>query len=604
MSLNDFDNLRPAYINAAEKLRENVGQWQAYESVGNCVVLAGPGSGKTKTLTIKMARMMYEDVRPPHGIACITYSNECARELTRRLDQLGIVEGANVFIGTVHSFCLQHVVRPYAKLAQVSIPDPLRIADEKTWYDIFGRAVVKAGIDEKPSYLKTTFDRYRRTHLDRQDVTWYGDSHDMPILVEHFESMLHGTGFLDFDDIVLIGLDLIKRHDWIQSALRARFPILVIDEYQDLGIPLHQIVLTLSQQGIRVLAVGDPDQSIYRFTGAEPRLLRELSGRTGFAAISLKKNYRCGRKIVAGSLIALAQNREYVAAQLHEGSINFWECPNGIKQQAEVICTEIVPQVLKASKDRKLGDVAVLYLDKYDASVLISAAKAAKLKYICGDKGSSYIRSPLTRWLEDCAAWCSGGWEKGSPRLSALTQFWLRMHIASVGSQVQAKLRREFVSFLWKYRNANTMTNAWLNDLIFLGLREAIRQDPARTDEAESLESLVTAASDPDKIADFTLQDFGSLRGSPTRLNLITLHSSKGLEFDVVIMIGLEQGRIPDWRAAGEDFEEERRKFYVGITRAAREVHLVYSGWYVTSRGYRFNKGRSMFVDELEHNLS
>src|SRR5262245_32305423 len=107
MSLTSASNVRLNYKRAAEDLRDNPGQWKAYESSGNCVMLAGPGSGKTKTLTIKMARMLAEDVRSPSGIACITYSTECARELQRRLAHLGVEEGPNVFIGTVHSFCLK-----------------------------------------------------------------------------------------------------------------------------------------------------------------------------------------------------------------------------------------------------------------------------------------------------------------------------------------------------------------------------------------------------------------------------------------------------------------------------------------------------------------
>src|SRR6266852_6749396 len=98
MSLPDAASLFRPHIAAAEELRENPAQWQAYESKGNCVVLAGPGSGKTKTLTIKMARILAEDVQPPRGVACITYNTECAGELKRRLEQLGIYEHRNVFV--------------------------------------------------------------------------------------------------------------------------------------------------------------------------------------------------------------------------------------------------------------------------------------------------------------------------------------------------------------------------------------------------------------------------------------------------------------------------------------------------------------------------
>src|SRR5260221_14120236 len=116
------------YKTAAEDLRGNPGQWRAYESPSNCVILAGPGSGKTKTLTTKMARMLAEDVQRPSGIACITYNTECARELQKRLATLGVVESSNVFIGTVHSFSLKHVVSPFAWLSDLGFPKEISVA--------------------------------------------------------------------------------------------------------------------------------------------------------------------------------------------------------------------------------------------------------------------------------------------------------------------------------------------------------------------------------------------------------------------------------------------------------------------------------------------
>jgi DNA helicase-2/ATP-dependent DNA helicase PcrA len=117
-----------AYLKQAEDLRENPGQLAAYESKGHCVVLAGPGSGKTKTLVLKLARILAEDVSAPRGAACITYSQECARELSRRLEALGLRESRNLFIGTVHGFCLRHILIPYGHLAGLALPYPLTLA--------------------------------------------------------------------------------------------------------------------------------------------------------------------------------------------------------------------------------------------------------------------------------------------------------------------------------------------------------------------------------------------------------------------------------------------------------------------------------------------
>jgi superfamily I DNA/RNA helicase len=109
------------YLRAAESLRDNPGQWEAYESKGHLALLAGPGSGKTKTLTIKLARILAEDAQAPRGAACITYNNECARELETRLEALGVEPGGRLFVGTVHSFSLTQIVVPYAKAAKLGL---------------------------------------------------------------------------------------------------------------------------------------------------------------------------------------------------------------------------------------------------------------------------------------------------------------------------------------------------------------------------------------------------------------------------------------------------------------------------------------------------
>jgi DNA helicase-2/ATP-dependent DNA helicase PcrA len=167
MSLDAADRFRPAYLVAAEDLRSNPGQWQAYESRGHCVILAGPGSGKTKTLTIKMARMLHEDVRSPRGIACITYNSECARELTHRLERLGIGQAPNVFVGTIHSFCLRHVLMPYAGLGGLALPGALAVASGREQEVLFEQALgEEIGVDERPGSWKARADEYRRTHLD------------------------------------------------------------------------------------------------------------------------------------------------------------------------------------------------------------------------------------------------------------------------------------------------------------------------------------------------------------------------------------------------------------------------------------------------------
>lgn len=404
--------------------------------------------------------------------------------------------------------------------------------------------------------------------------------------------------------MALIGLKLIKNNYWIQKTLKARFPVLIIDEYQDLGEALHQIVLQLAfSANVRIFAVGDPDQSIYGFSGAQPQLLRNLSEAERIEKVELGFNYRSAKRIVANSVVALGEHRHYLSVSKDEGKFYFWDCPNGIEEQAEVVCKRIIPTALVESSindkiPRNLGDIAVLYLDKVDAAKITTAVKKSGYSYVGGDREASYKQSPTTRWIEDCAAWCSDGWKNGQPRLSRLIHFWLNVHESSGSSSSQKDAQQTLVSFLWKNCTPEKLFSEWLTELLSLGLLEKLRQSLVRTDEVESLAALIENSKDPEKLAQYTVQAFGNLRGSPNHLNLVTLHSSKGLEFDVVIIIGLEQGRIPNFSAKTEnENKEERRKFYVGLTRAKREVHLLYSGWYMNKYGI-FKNGPSEFVLE------
>ncbi len=166
-----FRSVSAAYLAQAADLVGNPGQRAAYDSTGHCVVLAGPGSGKTKTLVLKLARIMAEDVRASRGAACITYSQECARELTRRLERLGLRETPNLFIGTVHGFCLRHLLMPYGRLANLPVPFPLAVATQRQSEQAMkhvGDRLFGLGHPNKPMDLG----RHRRSVLDRTSVAW------------------------------------------------------------------------------------------------------------------------------------------------------------------------------------------------------------------------------------------------------------------------------------------------------------------------------------------------------------------------------------------------------------------------------------------------
>jgi DNA helicase-2/ATP-dependent DNA helicase PcrA len=602
-------SLQPAsprvhYSTAANELKGNPGQWAAYESEGNCVLLAGPGSGKTKTLTTKLARILAEDVRPPSGLACLTYSSECARELQRRLTTLGVEERHNVFIGTVHAFCLKNIVLPYSHLSDVGTAANA-VASVKEQDAIFDRAVNRIIGEDRASKYKLRCEVYRRTYLDREHPDFLSADEQIAPLVLEYERLLDEAKLIDFDGMVLTGLRMIERHEWVRKAIKARFPVLVIDEYQDLGVALHRIVLSLCQNaGLRLLAVGDPDQSIYGFTGAQPKLLQNLADQKWLETVYLKFNYRCGKRIVVASETALGEERNYESKCQQEGTINFYECPDGSLQQATFICEELIPAALKRVPGTNLGKMAVLYPDKSDGDIIATAALNAGFQFIRIDNGAPYRRTQVTRWVEECATWCAGGWREGTPALSTLTKVWLKLnHITK--SEVQRRaLRLSLTKFLFGNRNPELSLSVWLNLFHATCLGASFKSEPTLKDDAEVFNNMLTAAKEDGKLGKFTIATFSGQGGSPDHLNLITLHSAKGLEFDVVVLMGMDQDKLPSWSAdTPEKKLEARRLFYVGITRAKHEVHLTYSGWTENKYGRRFHKGPSEFLIELKDRL-
>ena len=565
---------------ALEDLSSNPEQWQAAHSNGHCVVLAGPGSGKTKTLTITMGKLLSEEVTEPRGVACITYNNECALELESRLVKLGIRANERVFIGTVHSFALTQILSPYSRCVPGLLPPSYRVATAaecRAAVEVAYLKVFNDGGDPHRHWQRAA--EKRRQHVDRELQNWRGQNEELARFIEAYEAELRSNGLIDFDDMPLIAYRMVKNHRWIRRALLSRFPVLLVDEYQDLGHALHELVMLLCfESGIRLFAVGDVDQSIYGFTGANPDLLDGLTKRADVSTVKLRFNYRSGSKIIRGSLGALGEERDYQGVTgSGEGEIGFCPIPGNLEGQAAYVAKILVPSLL--SKGVGLEEIAVLYRAAWLGDKVADALDLSNTPYIRTDGNALIPRnSPLARFIEACASWVTGGWVDASPSFQRLQrEAFSLVYGRNATDEEKNIISGQLMGFLRSSIGTEESTNTWLRRLL-VELIEPWMLICRNVHQEWELCSTLISRTNPEQGLDIPLKIFAGRVDGSGRMTLSTLHSAKGREFKAVIMFGVNKNGIPSQRdlQSNKALREARRLFYVGVTRPKQYLYLVF----------------------------
>jgi DNA helicase-2/ATP-dependent DNA helicase PcrA len=569
-----------ALARALADLAGNPEQIDAVHERGHCVVLAGPGSGKTKTLTTAMARALVEDVVDPRGVACITYNNECAIELENRLATLGVLSSDRNFIGTVHSFALTQVMMPYARCFPGLLPTDFRVATTAQRRAAVESAYLAVFKDRFDPHDRWSFaEEKRRRDVDRNLPAWRGINPELADFIEAYEAELRRRGLIDFDDMPLIAFGMIKAHLWIRAALQARFPVLFVDEYQDLGHALHELVLLLCfDGGMRLFAVGDGDQSIYGFTGANPELLQSLAARPDVREIRLRFNYRSGARIIRASLGALGEERDYRGLDgAPEGELTFYPVMGGHDAQAAAIAETVLPALL--ARGHPPEQIAILYRAAWLGDKISHALDGRGVAHVRTD-GNALIKrsSRLARFVEGCAGWVTGGWREADPPYGRLLAQALALVYGGRASDAeQETVSRQLIAFLRSSIDAGETTHAWLQRLC----RELVApwRVLARNPQQEwEICSEIVVKTDPAQGKDMPLNVFSGRIEGTGRLSLSTLHSAKGREFDAVVLYGMNASDIPSNRdrKSARALREARRLFYVGVTRPRKELAIVY----------------------------
>jgi DNA helicase-2/ATP-dependent DNA helicase PcrA len=387
-------------------------------------------------------------------------------------------------------------------------------------------------------------------------------------------------GLIDFDDMPLLAVQALRNNEWLQRALVAKYPVLVVDEYQDLGRALHRMVLGLCfSAGMRLFAVGDVDQSVYGFTGAHPELLQRVANRKDVQTVPLRFNYRSGTRIVVASEYALGEERGYRAAEgAAEGTIFFHPREGNYEQQADHLFSSILPAVFARSPDLVLDDIAILYPAAWIGDAVVQSAQRHGHAIVRTDTNALYPRSsPLMRWLEVCAVWCCSGWRTGKPRFARLVGEGRRIFAEVIASDdQQLDFQRKLLALLWVRRNGSCALSTWLQDIKDGLVADLISTSHTLDEDGSILAKFIGKVSGQDG-SSMTLAQFAGDGEGKDRINLSTLHSAKGREFRVVVLFGMDNGRIPRRNSTPSERRESRRLFYVGFTRPKEELHILYT---------------------------
>ncbi|WP_329486631.1 ATP-dependent helicase [Kitasatospora sp. NBC_01246] len=603
---------------AAEIKELDPQQREAATHAGNVIVIAGPGAGKTRTLVARVG-VLLTTTSSRRGVAALTYTEAAADEMTTRLHGLGIRPGRRLTSATVHSFCLNSVLRPYAHLIDEGFDrETTRVPEAATCKKLMDQAAHESGLGTPTSRDRTTLNRLRRDLYAGESTTSYDLTYKRT--VNRYEELLRENDLIDFEAMTGRAVALLRRSRTAREQLVARYPHIVVDEYQDLGPVLHALVEVLLDAGATVTAVGDPDQILFAYQGAHVRYLRRLYER-GFHPIQLTLNYRSGSSLVAAGRAVLGRDRGYKAnpTRTDAGTVTVRHVGGGLDEHA-ALAVEIV-----GARLREPGvtpeSIAILY--RAQGAVLDALSQQLDAAGVPYDREKHRRRpeGPLADLVARCAARAlAGPVSAGNPRstgrvpalpLRDLASIWKRqLQVAGIAhpDDTRRALARQLAELLDAQQRPAPVDDAraFLEALrpgMDLGTLAKASRDPRDHDTAERLQDL---ESSPITMAELA---GGQM---PGHIALTTYHSAKGREFSIVLLPGLVEELVPSYfpgRPPGpSQVAEARREFYVAITRAKNEAILIAGDRYKrpANRYYPAEDrapGPTRFVAEIESQL-
>ncbi|TWT51317.1 ATP-dependent DNA helicase PcrA [Rubripirellula amarantea] len=587
---------------------------------GPLLILAGPGSGKTRVVTHRIAHMLANGVRP-WQIAALTFTNKAAEEMRSRVDALA--PGQPVWMGTFHRFCAQ-LLRRYGGM--VGLSENYSIYDMSDAKQAMKRAIAAADVSTthaSPEQIAAAISRSKNRLITPEMMEGHsltpGDTIAAKVYPVYQQQLLTANA-VDFDDLLLHIARLIRENPEVRAELDAKFKYILVDEYQDTNLAQYAIVRALSIDNPNLAVTGDPDQSIYGWRGADLNNILDFEkDYPSVKTVRLEKNYRSTPNVlrVADQLIRHNQKRKQkdLFTDNPEGDpvvLRIFE--DGYKE-ADGIADEIAAAI--STEGLKPSDFAVFCRMNALTRSLEHAFRARALPYQIVNGVEFYQR----REIKDLLAYLH---LVNNPNHDVAFQRVVNVPTRGVGAKTIEKIRAHAdyhrIPMLEAARHASSIeglakrsasavtkfvsiydrlcikATATLEDLIRylieeIGYEAYLEKSMVEQQDSNpmaNVDEFVTAAVEFDRrhpedgsLDAFLEQvalvaDTDALDGSTDRVTLMTLHAAKGLEFPCVYIIGVEDDLIPHSRSKSteQEFEEERRLLFVGITRAEQRLQL------------------------------
>jgi DNA helicase-2/ATP-dependent DNA helicase PcrA len=629
----------------------NAAQRQAVVTTeGPVLVLAGAGSGKTRVITVRMGWLLEKGVAPSNVLA-MTFTNKAAGEMRERVAGLvGKERAEELTVGTFHSFCVR-LLRKHAKEAGLS--PHFAICDQSDQISAMKGALRELRIPEasiQPGALQGRISLLKSKGLSSdQFLAKAADDHDELVgrAWKKYEEHLARSRSVDFDDLLTRSVVLLREHETVRAALEKRFRYVMVDEYQDTNGPQYDIVRAIAGKHRNLCVVGDDDQSIYGWRGADvARILSFEKDFKGATVVRLETNYRSTQEILEAANKVIRNNPKRHAKEL-KSALGAGEPVAMLRMEDETAEADHVAREVAEMVQRRrarFSDFAVLFRTQTQPRVFEQQFRARAVPYILVGGMSFFDRKEVrdvlaylrhaqnpddeisllriincpprgigktsieraVEWATEhgvsaCAAFERAGEVDGltPAALQAVQSFrnTLKAHAArEPGGNLVVWIRQllEIVGYRNEvdrcYPDPKTREDRWSSVMEILDFAENHVRRAKKPTLASFLEALTLSSEEETKDEKESKRD---------AVTLMTLHAAKGLEFPRVYLVGVEEGILPHARSIAEDtVEEERRLMYVGITRAQR--HLTISCTKTRSKyGTRIESMASRFLYEL-----